>query len=183
MRKIIASVFSTLDGVVERPGEDGWTGSGSDDSTAYSYDLLFTHDALLLGRVTYEGFARAWPTMEGTGDFGDRMNTMPKYVVSKTLDKAEWAGTTVLSGDLAEEISTLKRQPGGDILIYGSGELVTGLIQHGLIDELRLWVHPVVLGRGKRLFADGSAARLKLIDTTTFTSGVVVLTYGPDDQS
>jgi dihydrofolate reductase len=182
MRKVIASIYSTLDGVVERPGEDGWTQPYFNDEAAkIAYDQLFSCDALLLGRVTYEGFAQAWPNMTDTGDFGVRMNTMPKYVVSKTLDRAEWTNTTVIGGDLAAEVSRLKEQPGQDILVYGSGQLVNSLIDLGLLDELRLWIHPVVTARGKRLFEDRSQVSFKTLDVTTLSTGLVIVGYGPAD--
>ena len=130
----------------------------------------------LLGRVTYEGFAAAWPTMEGTGEFGEKMNAMPKFVVSTTLKDPEWNNTTVLSGDLADEVGKLKQQFEGDILVAGSAQLVQSLLAGGLIDELRLMVFPVVLGAGKRLFAGGAdATALKLVETRQ-TGAVAILT-------
>jgi dihydrofolate reductase len=180
MRKVIASIFSTLDGVVERPGEDGWTGPYFNDEAArYAYDLLFAGDALLLGRVTYEGFAQAWPSMKDDAGFADRMNSLPKHVVSTTLRSAEWNNSTIVDGDVAAEVTRLKQEPGQDILVYGSGKLVNSLIALGLLDELRLWVFPVVRGRGKRLFQEGSSATLELADVSSFGSGVVILAYRP----
>jgi dihydrofolate reductase len=130
----------------------------------------------LLGRVTYEGFARAWPTMEGTGEFGEKMNAMPKFVVSSTLEVADWNNTTILSGDLGEEVGKLKERYAGDILVAGSGQLATSLLALGLVDELRLMVFPVILGIGKRLFSDGpEAIRLDLAETQKLGS-VAVLT-------
>src|SRR3981081_2280887 len=160
MRKVVASTFVTLDGVFEDPGgaegfdRGGWSFKyvgRSDDDQKYQGELLTETDALLLGRVTYEGFAKAWPSMTDGGWYAEKMNSMPKYVASSTLDKAEWNNSTVIKGDVAKEVARLKQQPGQNILIFGSGELVNSLLQQELIDELRLLVHPVVLGRGKRL--------------------------------
>jgi dihydrofolate reductase len=179
MRKIIVTEYLTLDGVFEEPGHwsfDFW----SDEAAQYKYDELFSSDAQLLGRVTYEGFAKAWPTMEGTGDFGERMNSMPKYVVSTTLKNAAWNNTTILSNNVVEEITKLKEQAGQPILVAGSGKLVQTLMQHDLVDEYRLMVYPLILGSGKRLFPEGATAlKLQLVETKPFSSGVVVLTYQP----
>ncbi len=127
MRKVVASEYVTLDGVMEEPGH--WSFQfWSDEAAKFKYDELFASDALLLGRVTYEGFAAAWPTMTGTGDFGERMNSLPKYVVTKTLQELTWNNSTPIKGDIVEEISTLKQQPGQDILLAGSGQLVHTLM-------------------------------------------------------
>jgi len=187
MRKVIASEYVTLDGVMEDPGgAEGFKYGGwsfqfwSEEAAKYKYDELFASDALLLGRVTYQGFAAAWPTMKETGEFGERMNSLPKYVVSTTLEKAEWNNSTIIKANVVEEVSKLKAMPGQDILIGGSGDLVHSLMQHTLIDEYRLMVHPVVLGIGKRFFREGAdALQLQLVETKTFSSGVVVLTYQP----
>jgi dihydrofolate reductase len=186
MRKVIVSEYVTLDGVMEDPGGaegfkyGGWSfGFGGADQQQYKFEELFACDALLLGRRTYEGFAAAWPNMPGTGEYGERMNSLPKYVVSTTLSEVTW-NASLIKGPLTEEISKLKQQPGQDILIFGSGELVHTLTQQDLIDEYRLMVFPVVLGSGKRLFREGSGQKvLKLVETRTFSSGVVVLTYQP----
>jgi dihydrofolate reductase len=187
VRRLVASEFISLDGVMEDPS---WTFQfGSEEQEQYKFEELFASDALLLGRVTYEGFASAWPRMmeqyEGPRraaleKFTDRMNNLAKYVVSTTLeDPLEWNNSTMIKGDVAEAVADLKQQPGQDILIGGSGDLVNTLMGHDLIDEYRLMVFPVVVGGGKRLFREGSATRtLKLIATRTFGSGVVVLTYG-----
>ncbi len=179
MRKVVASEYVTLDGVMHEPGE--WSFQfWSDESAKFKFDELFASDALLLGRVTYEGFAAAWPTMPGTGEYGERMNSLPKYVVSTTLKELAWNNSRLITGNIAEEVSNLKQQPGQDILIFGSGELVHTLAQHDLIDEYRLMLHPVVLGGGKRLFREGDAMMaLKLVDTKAFSSGIVVLSYEP----
>ena len=178
MRKIKLAMYVSLDGVVENPA---WTGPFWDNELAkLQYDYLFASDALLLGRVTYEGFASAWPKMADTGEFGVRMNTMPKFVASHTLDTAEW-NANILKGDVPTAVAQLKEQPGRDLLIYGSGNLVDELTRHRLIDEYRLIVHPVIVGSGKRLFSGltsgFSTTNLYLEDATTTGSGVVVLTY------
>jgi dihydrofolate reductase len=178
-RRLVATEYVTLDGVMEEPGQ--WSGPFFNDEAAkFKYDELFASDALLLGRVTYEGFAKAWPTMEGTGDFGERMNSLPKYVVSTTLDTAEWNNSRLIKANIVEEIARLKQQPGQDILLSGSGQLLRTLMEHDLVDEYRLMVHPIVLGRGKRLFQDGIDTKaLRLVNTSPFSSGIVVLYYEP----
>ena len=181
MRKVIVSMFISLDGVMEQPS---WTTPYWNDEIAkFKFDELFASSALLLGRVTYEGFAAAWPSRTDEQGFADRMNGLPKYVVSTTLEKAEWNNSHLIKDAkrVAEEVSKLKQQPGQDILIFGSGELVHTLMQHDLIDEYRLLVYPVVLGSGKPLFKDiKNSSRLKLLSTKTFSSGVVLLCYQPD---
>jgi dihydrofolate reductase len=189
MRKVIASEFVSLDGVMEDPS---WTFQyASEEQERFKFDELAASDALLLGRTTYEGFAAAWPNMmdhyEGPrraelGEYADMMNGYPKYVVSTTLQEPlEWNNSTIIKGNVAEEVLKLKRQPAGtDILIFGSADLVNGLMRHDLIDEYRLMVFPVIVGKGKRLFGEvlGTTA-LKLADTKVFGSRVVVLTYRP----
>jgi dihydrofolate reductase len=185
MRKVIASEYVSLDGVVEAP--EKWTFQfWNDEHAKYAHDQLFASDALLLGRVTYQGFAAAWPSMEDyEGDFAVRMNTLPKFAVSKTLDEPlEWNNSTLIKEDVAEEVSKLKQQPSQDILMYGSGDLMHTLMQYDLIDEYRIWVHPVVVGSGKRLFKVGNDTTvLRLVGTKTFSSGVVVLSYQPPESS
>ena len=186
MRKVIVSEFVTLDGVMEDPGgaegfkHGGWTFQfGGADQQQFKVEELFKADALLLGRRTYEGFAAAWPTMPGTGEFGERMNSLPKYVVSTTLSEMTW-NATLITGDLTEELPRLKQEAGQDILIFGSGQLVQTLHERDLIDEYRIMVFPVVLGSGKRLFPDGNEKKpLRLVESKTFTSGVVLLIYQP----
>lgn len=178
MRKIKVAMYVSLDGVVENPA---WTGPFWNDELAkLQYDYLFASDALLLGRMTYEGFAAAWPTMTDTGEFGVKMNTMSKFVASRTLDKLEW-NATLLKGDVPTAVARLKEQSGQDLLIYGSGDLVDELTRHRLIDEYRLMVHPVIVGSGKRLFSglasDFPSTNLRLMNATTTATGVVVLTY------
>jgi len=179
MRKIIVSEFVTLDGVIESPNQ--WSFQfASEEQEKYKFAELFASDALLLGRVTYEGFAAAWPTMPGTGEYGERMNSLPKYVVSTTLSELTWNNTSLLQGPLAEELSTLKQQAGQDIVVFGSGKLVHQLTQEDLVDEYRVMLFPVVVGSGKRLFREGGEQKaLKLVETQTFSSGVIVLTYQP----
>ncbi len=180
MRKLVVSEFVSLDGIVEDPR---WTFQfESEERNQFKFDELAASDALLLGRFTYEGFAAAWPQMEEqTGEYGAWMNGYPKHVVSTTLEEPlEWNNSTLVKGDVAEEVSRLKDQPGKDILVFGSGDLVNTLMQHDLVDEYRLMVFPIVLGSGKRLFgASEDTKTLKLIGTRTLGSGVVVLSYGP----
>lgn len=186
MATIAVTEFISLDGVIEAPGpvEDykhrGWTFEfdRGEEGNQFKVDELFEAEAQLLGRVTYEGFAAAWPTMEGMGEFGEKMNNMPKYVFSSTLATADWNNTTILRGDLPEAVSQLKRDVDGLILVAGSARLAQGLLDHGLVDELRLMVFPVILGSGKRLFADDTdKTTLKLNSAKTVGDGVNILTY------
>ena len=185
MRKIVVSEFTTLDGIMEDPGgSEGTVGGGwalrynrGPEGDKFKLDELLRSDALLLGRTTYQGFASAWPSR--TGEFADKMNNMVKYVVSKTLEKAEWKNSYIIKDKVAEEISKLKSQPGLDILAAGSGQLVDLLIEKDLVDEFRLMVFPIILRHGKRLFKDGVASTsLSLLEAKPVGSdGVVVLTY------
>ncbi len=184
MRKIVVSEFVSLDGVVEDPGgsekskHGGWTwGYWNDEIGKFKLDEILATGALLLGRVTYQGFAAAWPSMKDEQGFADRMNNLPKHVVSTTLEKLDWNNSRQIKGNIVDEVSKMKQQPGQDILIFGSGGLVRELMQHDLIDEYRLLVYPVVLGRGKRLFGDEINKTLKLAETKPFSSGVVLLRY------
>lgn len=179
MRKIVVTEFVSLDGVMEDPR---WTFPfGSGEQEQFKFDELKAADALLLGRVTYEGFAAAWPNMlEQTGEFGLMMNNYPKYVVSTTLQRADWNNSHLIKGNVAGEVAKLKAQPGRDILVGGSAKLTQSLMGMGLVDEYRLLVFPVVLGGGKKLFVGGTDTRLKLVDSRAFGSGVVALTYQPD---
>ena len=183
MRKLLVTEYLTLDGVFEEPGH--WSFDYfNDEAMLYKRDELFSSDVQLLGRVTYEGFAKAWPTMPDTGDFGERMNSMPKYVVSTTLTHAEWQNTTIISKNVVEEIQKLKEQAGQHILVAGSGKLVQTLMNHDLVDEFRFMVHPVVLGSGKRLFTEGTEkVKLTLVETKAFKTGIVVLHYQPDKDN
>jgi dihydrofolate reductase len=182
MRKIVATEYVILDGVMDEPGV--WSGLFFNDEAAkFKYDELFASDVLLLGRVTYEGFAKAWPTMDGTGDFGERMNSMPKVVVSTTLQNPEWTNSRVVSANVVEEVAKLKDEPGLDILLAGSGKLLHTLMEHDLVDEYRLMLHPIVLGGGKKLFENEKQTKaLKLVETKPFASGIVVLTYHPAER-
>jgi dihydrofolate reductase len=185
--RVVAVEYVTVDGVMQDPGgvgeieHGGWSNRYFDDELGkVQFDQLFASDALLLGRVTFEGFAAAWPSMEETeGDFAVRMNALPKYVASRSLSEPlPWNGT-LLKGDLVEEVAKLKQRPGQDLLIYGSGELVNALHPHGLIDEYTLMVFPVTLGVGKHLFREGTdKSDLRLTDGRTTGMGVAVLTYG-----
>jgi dihydrofolate reductase len=186
MGRIVVTEFVSLDGVMEDPGgsEDfvhgGWTFeiNRGEEGDKFKLDEALEADALLLGRVTYEGFAEAWPSREG--EFADKFNSMPKYVVSSTLDEAEWNNSTVLKGDVVEEVSTLRQGADGDIVVHGSAQLVQALVEHNLVDELRLMVFPVVLGSGKRLFGDTSDKKpLRLVDSKTVGDGVAIVTYEP----
>jgi dihydrofolate reductase len=179
VRKLKLAMYVSLDGVVEGPD---WTAPfWNDELSDLQGDYLYSSDALLLGRVTYEGFAAAWPNMEeSTGEFGKKMNSMPKFVASNTLDQAEW-NASIIEGDLATEVKKLKEAPGRDLLIYGSGTLVDQLTDLGLIDEYRLMIHPVIVGPGKRLFDVHDKQTLRLTDATTTKTGVVVTTYVRDD--
>jgi dihydrofolate reductase len=185
MRKMIVTEYVTVDGVMEDPGGaeksryGGWSFQfWNEEAGKYKNDELLASGALLLGRKTYEGFAKAWPSIKDEYGFADRMNSIPKYVVSKTLEKAEWRNSTVIRGNVAEEVAKLKQQPGRDILVVGSAKLLRTLMEHNLVDEYRLMVHPVVLGGGKRLFQEGMEKKaLKLLDAKTFATGIVVLTY------
>jgi dihydrofolate reductase len=186
MGKIVVTEFISLDGVIEAPGggEDykhgGWTfeiNRGA-EGDKFKLDELVEAEAQLLGRRTYEGFAAAWPKMKDEAGFAEKMNTMPKYVVSSTLGEAEWENTTVLSGDFVTEIERIKAEVDGVILVAGSAQLVQGLLEHGLVDELRLMVFPVVLGSGKRLFGPGEEkVPLKLASSKTVGDGIAILTY------
>ena len=170
MRRIVVSEFVTLDGVMEDPGgaEDfdrgGWAFQfeRGPEGDKFKLDEVIEADALLLGRKTYEGFAKAWPTMTDEVGFAEKMNSMPKYVVSSTLESADWNNSTVINGDVAEEVAKL----GGNILVAGSAQLVQTLMDHDLVDEYRLMIYPVLLGSGKRLFKDGAdMTALQIIET------------------
>jgi dihydrofolate reductase len=189
MRKIVVTEFMSLDGVIDSPGGDndfargGWTFAFQDpEGYAYKLEELQTHDALLLGRLTYEGFAAAWPGRTDEAGFADKMNGMAKYVVSTTLDAdtATWENSTVISENVPEEIAKLKEQPGGDILVAGSGALVRTLMAHDLVDEYRLMVFPIVLGTGKKLFGDtDDSVVLALAGSQVLDTGTLILTYRP----
>ena len=186
MGRIIVTEFVSLDGVMEAPGggEDykhaGWTFEINRGEEGNKFKIKETSDseALLLGRVTYEGFAKAWPSREG--EFADKFNRMPKYVISSTLKKADWNNSTILSGDVIEEITKLKKKLNGNIVVHGSAQLVQGLVANDLIDELRLMVFPVILGNGKKLFGGMDEKKsVKLISSQTVGDGVGILIYEP----
>ncbi len=186
MGRVVVTEFVSLDGVIQAPGDPnefergGWAQGGGQAGNQFKFEELMASEAQLLGRVTYEGFARAWPNLEGTGEFGEKMNTMPKFVASKTLRDPAWTNTTVLDGDLAGEVGCLKQRYDGDILIAGSAQLVQSLIELDLIDEMRLMVFPVVLGKGTRLFGETSERKpLELVDSRGLENGVFLLTYRP----
>jgi dihydrofolate reductase len=184
MGRIVVTEFVSLDGVMEAPGggEDykhgGWTFeiSRGEEGDQFKLDETMASDALLLGRRTYEGFAAAWPSREG--EFADKFNTMPKYVVSSTLKNPDWTNTTVLDGELTGEVAKIKEQQDGDIVVHGSAQLVQALLENDLVDELRLMVFPVVLGSGKTLFGETSDKKsLKLNDSKIVGDGVAILVY------
>jgi dihydrofolate reductase len=187
MGKEVVSEFITLDGVVEDPGgaEDfdrgGWAFNfdrGPEGDT-FKLDEVMASEALLLGRVTYEGFASAWPSRTDEVGFADKFNSMPKYVVSTTLEDPEWNNSTVIGGDVAEAVAALKREVDGDILVNGSVQLVRTLMEHDLVDEYRLMVFPTVLGAGKRLFGEsGEAVALRLVDAKP-AGETLILIYEP----
>ena len=186
MGRIVVTEFVSLDGVIEDPGgtenfqHGGWSFeiARGDAGDKFKLDETVSSDALLLGRVTYEGFAAAWPSREG--EFADKFNTMPKYVVSSTLDEPEWNNSTVLGGELPEEVGKLRDRHEGDVVVHGSAQLVQALLEHGLVDELRLMVFPVVLGSGKRLFGETSDKKpLRLVESKTVGDGVTILVYQP----
>ncbi len=179
MRKLVVTEFMSLDGVMEEPA---WTFKYWNDEIAeFKGEESSASDALLLGRVTYQGFAAVWPESEDEG--ADYFNSVRKYVVSKTLEEPlEWNNSTLIKGDIVEEITGLKRQDGKDITVHGSATLTQTLMRHDLVDRYRLLVYPVVLGEGKRLFKDGIPATLNLVGSQVFDSGVVALVYEPERQ-
>ena len=186
MGRIVVTEFVSLDGVMEAPGggetfkHAGWTFdiSRGAEGDKFKLDETLSSAALLLGRVTYEGFAAAWPSRKN--EFADKFNSMPKYVVSSTLERASWNNSAVLRGNVVEEVSKLRQRLDGDIVVHGSARLVQTLVEHDLVDELRLMVFPIILGTGKRLFGDaGDKKRLRLTDAKTVGDGVVILIYKP----
>jgi dihydrofolate reductase len=190
MSRVVVTEFVSIDGVMEDPGGAEGTAHGGwalkfnrgPEGDRFKSDELFASDALLLGRVTYQGFAAAWPGRTDEAGFADKMNSMRKYVVSATLTDADatWNNTRVIRGDAAGEIAKLKAKAGGDMLVAGSGQLVHALIEHDLVDEYRLMVYPIVLGSGKRLFTSKTAAKLRLTSAKTAGDGVLMLTYQPE---
>jgi dihydrofolate reductase len=187
MGKLVVTEFISLDGVIEDPGGSEGTKHGgwsfrhhAPDGNAFKMEELQAADAQLLGRVTYEGFSAAWPAMEeSTGEFGHKMNAMPKYVVTTTLTEATWKNTTIISGDVAAEVARIKDRYTGDILVAGSAKLTRALAADDLVDEYRLMVHPVVLGSGKRLFDGAPFTDLELVESRKVGPYVMLLTYRP----
>lgn len=185
MGTLVVSEFITLDGVIQDPGgAEGFERGGwafqferGEEGDRFKFDEVMAAGALLLGRVTYEGFAKAWPSMTDEVGFADKMNGMPKYVVSTTLDRGEWNNTTVIRGNVIEEVRRLKEQVDGDILINGSGRLAQTLVEHDLIDEYRLMVYPVVLGAGKRLFGETSRPSTMRLADSTKAGDCLILIY------
>jgi dihydrofolate reductase len=186
MGRIVVTEFVSLDGVIEDPGgsegfeHGGWTFEidRGEEGDKFKLDEALEAEALLLGRVTYEGFAEAWPSR--SGEFADKFNGMPKYVVSSTLTEPEWSNSTVIAGDLADAVAKLKEELSGDAVVHGSAQLAQGLIERDLVDELRLMVFPVVLGKGKRLFGEtGGKLPLRLADSKVVGDGVAILVYEP----
>jgi dihydrofolate reductase len=191
MRTLMVTTFVTLDGVMQAPGgsdEDrdggfehgGWVVPHVDQPfIELMAEVIGRAGALLIGRRTYEIFAASWPLAEADDPIGAKMNSLPKYVASRTLDSVSWQNSTLLTGDVAKAVGTLKQEEGGEIQVHGSGGLIQTLLEHDLVDEFHLLVFPVLLGSGKRLFAGGTIpAGLKLVDSTTLSTGVVVSTYG-----
>ena len=186
MGRIVVTEFVSIDGVMQDPGGDsnfkhgGWSFEFKQGQEGADFKLNETRnsEALLLGRVTYQGFAKAWPSVKG--EFGDMFNNMPKYVVSSTLDKADWTNSTVLKGDVVKEVTKLKHTVSGDIVVHGSAQLVQTLLEHDLVDEMRLMVYPVVLGTGKRLFGETTDKKtMRLVDSKTLGDGITLLTFQP----
>jgi dihydrofolate reductase len=185
MGRIVVTEFVSLDGVMQAPGGEefkypGWSFEfdRGEDGDQFKLDETRASEALLLGRRTYEGFAGAWPSREG--EFADKFNSMPKYVVSSTLENPEWNNTTVLNGDVVEEVTKLKQEIDGDIVVHGSAQLVHTLVDNDLVDELRLMVFPVVLGTGKRVFGETSDKKtMRLVESKTVGEGVPILIFEP----
>jgi dihydrofolate reductase len=184
-RKLVLSCYSSVDGVVQDPvgmessGLGNWTGPyiRGPEGDQLMYDELMAADIVLLGRTTYDGFAAVWPTIDDPAGFGRKMNGMRKYVASNSMKTAAWNNTTVLSGDVVGAVRALKAEQGGDIVIYGSAGLVHALLPHGLIDEMRLMIYPIVLGRGTRLFPAGYKADLVLVRSKQLGSGIIHTAY------
>jgi dihydrofolate reductase len=186
MRKVVSGLFVSLDGVTEAPYQ--WQFDHFDEGMAAAMTAhIAAEDTMLLGRVTYQEWANYWPTATTDKEYADHINGIPKYVVSTTLDSVAWGdrdNITLIKDNLAEKIAELKWQPGKNIGVAGSPTLVRTLLQNDLLDELTLMIHPVVVGSGKRLFADGDALkRLKLVETKTTPTGVLIVTYQPREQN
>jgi dihydrofolate reductase len=178
MRKIIISTMMSLDAVMENPHLWSMEYMNEEGILNYVSSQLFAVDALIMGRATYEGFAEAWSSRAGADEFADRMNSLPKYVASRSLKNLVW-NSTLLKENIAEDVARIKQEPGQDILQYGIGELSQTLLKHGLVDELRFIVYPVIVGSGERILEKIDQTKLKLIETKTFSSGVLALHYQP----
>jgi dihydrofolate reductase len=167
---------------MEGSGLGDWTGpfTRGPEGDRFKYEELLAADALLFGRITYDGFAAVWPTIDDPQGFAKRMTSLPKYVASRTLVSTTWANSTLIAGDLVGAVQSMKSHVGGDILIYGSASIVHQLLPHGLIDEFRLMIYPTVLGQGIRLFPLGVRTQLKLLENKQFGDGIVLLRYEPD---
>jgi dihydrofolate reductase len=177
--RLVATEYLSLDGIFEEPGR--WSAPFfNEEAGQFKWNELQASDALLLGRKTYEGFSAAWPTMKGTGEFGEKMNSITKYVVSSTLDKVDWKGSKLVNGNVVDEVRKLKQEPGHDLLLSGSAQLFNACMKANLIDLYRFMLHPIVLGQGKRLFGEGvDRTVLTLLETKRFSAGIVILEYGP----
>lgn len=181
MGKLVVSEFMSLDGVIQDPQ---WTGPyWNDEIGRFKNEELFAADVQLLGRVTYEGFAAAWPGRTDEHGYADKFNSMPKYVVSATLDTAEWHNSAIIRDHFVEQIRVLKSVPNQDVLVFGSGDLVQFLMEHDLIDQFNLQLYPVVLGKGERLFRENHSAKLKLVSSQPTPTGVLLLVYERETAS
>jgi dihydrofolate reductase len=181
--RVVATEYLSIDGVFEEPGQ--WSFPFfNDEASTFKWNELQASDALLLGRKTYEGFAAAWPAMSDPVGFADKMNRMPKYVVSSTLGTAGWAGSKLINGDVAKEMRKLRDAPGQDLLLSGSAQLFNAMQRENLIDLYRFMVHPIYLGKGARLFADANGSKtLRLTRTKTLSTGIVILEYEPVERA
>lgn len=180
MRKLIVTEFMSLDGVIENPM---WTFPyWNDEIAAFKGEETSAGEPLLLGRVTYEGFAAAWPQRTGDDSGATYFNGTRKYVVSTTLDKADWNNSVIIRDNIMEEIAKLKQQDGPDIMVHGSARLAQSLLENNLVDRIRMLVYPVVLGKGQRFFEDGQTATLKLVESRSLSGGVVALIYEPEKK-
>ncbi len=184
MRRLVVTEFLSLDGVMEGPGDldkfelAGWTSPYMNEEIGkFKLDELFDSDSLLLGRVTYQGFASVWPSQKDTQGFAERMNSMPKYIASTTLKQLDWNNSHLIGGHLAGEVMMLKEKPGKDILVYGSATLIQTLMANDLVDEYHFLVYPIVLGKGKHLFTAGLNKKLKEVESRQFGKNVVLLKY------
>jgi len=184
MGRLVVSEFITLDGVFEDPGGaegkpyGGWqTPLMGEDESAFKLSELKQADALLLGRVTYEGFAAAWPTMQDTGEFGELMNNLPKYVATLTAADFTWQNSQALAPNTHAAVTQLKQQYAGDILVMGSGQLVSSLLENDLVDELRLMIYPILLGQGRHLFDSMPRKKLRYVSTQAFAGGAILVSY------